>query len=119
CSSLTSITIPESVSSIGISAFAYCYGLTSITIPESVTSIGNSAFSHCKSLTSITIPKGVTSIGWSTFYNCSRLTSINYTGTIAEWNAIEKGSDWNTSTPNYTVTCTDGTISKSGTVTYN
>ena len=76
CSSLTSITIPESVISIGESAFYNCSNLRNITIPESVTSIGRSAFSECSSLTSITIPESVTSIGESAFYNCSNLASI-------------------------------------------
>ena len=54
----THITIPESVNSIGNSAFSYCKSLTSIQLPESVTSIGNSAFDGCTSLISIYIPKG-------------------------------------------------------------
>ena len=76
CSGLTSVTIPNSVTSISQSAFYNCSGLTSITIPNSVTSIGGSAFSGCSSLTSIAIPNSVTSIGSSAFYNCSGLTSI-------------------------------------------
>ena len=76
CSSLTSITIPESVTSIGNNAFAICTGLTSITIPESVTSIGNNAFAICTGLTSITIPESVTSIGDYAFEGCRGLTSI-------------------------------------------
>ncbi len=76
CSSLTSITIPNGVTSIGEDAFEYCSSLTSITIPDSITSIGNYAFYNCSSLTSITIPDGVTSIYWQAFYNCSSLTTI-------------------------------------------
>ena len=76
CSSLTSITIPESVTSIGDYAFAFCSSLTSITIPESVTSIGNSAFSSCSGLTSVTIGNNVTSIGDYAFCNCYSLTSV-------------------------------------------
>ena len=76
CHNLTSITIPEGVTSIGSSAFEGCSSLTSITIPEGVTSIGSYAFSGCRSLTSITIPESVTSIGSRAFYDCSSLTSI-------------------------------------------
>jgi len=76
CAYLTSITIPNSVTSIAGSAFSGCSGLTSITIPNSVTSIGNSAFNGCSGITSINIPNSVTSIGGSAFRNCSGLSSI-------------------------------------------
>ena len=73
---LTSITIPNSVTSIGENAFEWCTSLTSVTIPDSVTEIGESAFVFCESLTSVTIPNGVTSIGSGAFTDCSSLTSI-------------------------------------------
>ena len=76
CKGLTSITISDSVTSIGFQAFQNCTGLTSITIPDSVTSIGNSAFSGCSGLRSITIGNGVTSIGNRAFEKCTGLTSI-------------------------------------------
>ena len=70
CKSLTSINIPDSVTSIGKEAFANCHSLTSINIPDSVTSIGEYAFYQCESLTCINIPDGVTSIGKFAFYSC-------------------------------------------------
>ena len=76
CTSLKSITIPNSVIEIGSSAFSGCSSLTSITIPNSVTEIGVYAFKGCTSLTSITIPNSVTNIGDSTFWGCSSLTAI-------------------------------------------
>ncbi|MBE7082281.1 MAG: leucine-rich repeat domain-containing protein, partial [Clostridiales bacterium] len=82
CTSLTSITIPSSVTSIGSYAFSGCESLTSITIPSSVTSIGGSAFSGCESLTSITIPSSVTSIGGSAFSGCTSLTSITIPSSV-------------------------------------
>ncbi|MBQ0068131.1 MAG: leucine-rich repeat protein [Bacteroidales bacterium] len=68
--------IPNSVTSIGSSAFNYCSGLTSINIPNSVTSIGEWAFSECSGLTSVAIPNSVTYIGDGAFSNCSELLDI-------------------------------------------
>ena len=76
CTSLTNVTIGNSVTSIGDSAFSHCSILTSIVIPKGVTSIGNGAFSHCSNLASIVIPDSVTSIGNGAFYWCDNLTSI-------------------------------------------
>ena len=77
CAGLTSINIPASVTSIGVGAFSGCTGLTSITIPDSVTNISGGAFQNCTSLTSVTIPNGVTSIGEMAFAGCTSLASIN------------------------------------------
>ncbi|GHU75957.1 hypothetical protein FACS189461_2930 [Spirochaetia bacterium] len=74
---ITSISIPEGVTSIGVCAFAGCAGLTSLTIPASVTTIGDVAFASCTGLTSISIPEGVTSIGLHAFADCTGLTSIS------------------------------------------
>ncbi len=88
CSNLASINIPDSVTSIGDYAFSDCSNLASINIPDSVTTIGNGAFSECSSLTSITILEGVTSIGKGAFRWCSSLTSISIPDSvtsIGEW----------------------------------
>ena len=69
--------------------FANCFNLTSITIPNSVTSIGNNAFSYCSGLTSISIPNSVTSIGSRAFGSCSGLTSIM----VEESNSIYDSRD--------------------------
>ena len=68
---LTSITIPNSVTSIGKWAFAGCWKLSSVTIPNSVTSIGASAFRGCEKLETVNIPNGVTSIAEETFIDCA------------------------------------------------
>ena len=82
CSSLTSMNIPNSVTSIGDGAFQECSGLTSLSIPNSVTSIGKSAFMNCSGLTSLSIPNSVTSIGDDAFLNCSGLTSLTIPNSV-------------------------------------
>ncbi|MCQ2367924.1 MAG: leucine-rich repeat protein [Kiritimatiellae bacterium] len=107
CSSLTSVTIPESVTTIGNSAFdetpfynnqpdglvilgnGYLYKYkgtcpSSVTIPDSVTTIGDWAFAFCKTLTSVTIPDSVTSIGYGAFSGCDSLTSITIPDSVTE-----------------------------------
>jgi len=76
---ITTVTFAEGsqLTSIGDNAFEYCRSLENISIPEGVTSIGNSAFSWCSSLESISIPEGITSISNNTFEYCSSLESIS------------------------------------------
>ena len=113
CDSLTSITIPDGVTTIGACAFLNCSSLTSIEIPDSVTTIESSAFEGCSSLTSVTfgensqlssiedeafygcssltsieIPDSVTTIGADAFLGCHSLTNVYYTGDIAGWCGI-------------------------------
>ena len=75
---VTEVVIPEGVTSIGNSAFSYCYSLTSVTIPDSVTTIGWYAFEYCTSLTSVTIPYSVTTIGDWAFSGCTSLKYNEY-----------------------------------------
>ncbi len=82
CSGLTSVTIPNSVTSIRERAFSGCSGLTSVTIPNSVTSIGERAFSGCSGLTSVTIGNSVTSIGYYAFDGCYGLTSVTIPNSV-------------------------------------
>ena len=82
CYSLTSITIPSSVTSIGNNALYSCYSLTSITIPNGVTSIDEYVFYNCTSLINITIPNGVTSIGEYAFYYCYSLINITIPSSV-------------------------------------
>lgn len=76
-SAQTSITIPNSVTSIVDYGFYGCSGLTEITLPSGVTSIGNYGFYGCSSLTGLKVPGGVTSIGRGAFENCSNLSKID------------------------------------------
>mgnify|MGYP000372335472 CR=1 FL=1 len=76
CRGLTSLTLPDGITSIGYRAFYDCSGLTSLTLPAGITSIGRGAFNGCRGLTSLTLPDGVTSIYFDAFAGCSGLTSI-------------------------------------------
>ncbi len=89
----TSYTIPDSVTSIGDSAFSYCDNLTSITIPNSVTSIGDSAFSYCDNLINVDLGNGVTSIGDWAFKSCGSLTSITIPDSVT---SIGASAFWET-----------------------
>lgn len=76
CTALQNINIPQNVTNIGVSAFKECKSLTSITIPSGVTSINDVAFAHCTSLKSIELPDHLVSIGVSAFTNCTSLESV-------------------------------------------
>ena len=76
CTSLESITIPDSVTSINRDAFSSCTSLQRVIIGDGVTYIGMSAFSSCSALNSVTIGNGVTSIDSTAFYGCTSLTEI-------------------------------------------
>ena len=82
CSTLTSVTIPNSVTTIENNAFTACYALTSITIPNGVTKIGDGAFRDCSALTSVTIPNSVTTIEGSAFSGCTSLASITLSNNL-------------------------------------
>ena len=81
CTSLTGITIPNTVTSIGIAAFRYS-GLRTASIGSGVTTIGNNTFDNCTSLTEITLPDGLTTIGDEAFFNCTSLTGITIPNTV-------------------------------------
>ena len=79
---VTTVDIPEEVTSIGYCAFYNSYSLTAITIPDSVENIGSHAFYYCNNLTSINIPSGVSVIRDNTFKGCSQLVSISIPGSV-------------------------------------
>ena len=77
CSSLTSVTLGNSVTTIGGDAFGLCSSLTSVTIPNSVTTIGSEAFNGCTNLQKVHIGDSVKAIGGYAFYNCTSITQIS------------------------------------------
>lgn len=109
CAGLTNIEMPNSVIAIGFNAFRWCKNLTNIKIPSNVTSIGSSAFYGCTGLTSIEIPR-VADLASTVFCDCTNLTSMTFLGTMAEWNNITKGENWNENVPATEVVCSDGVV---------
>ena len=78
CTSLTSVNLPEGLTTIGGGAFSYCTSLTSINLPERLTTIGSHAFYGCTSLSSISFPEGLTAIGGYAFWGCTTLSSVSF-----------------------------------------
>ena len=87
CSSLTTITMPSTVTTIGNNAFEGCKALSSIVIPEGVTAISNYLFNGCEKLASVTLPQGITTIGEGAFVDCKSLTTLSLPNQIT---SIEK-----------------------------
>ena len=82
CSKIRSVTIPQSVTSIGDRAFDGCSALTTLSLGEKIKTIGNCAFENCTSLTGVTIPQSVTSIGYYAFEGCTNLNPLTIKGPI-------------------------------------
>ena len=80
--SITSVSMPSSVTSIGSYAFADCRSLTSISFSNNTISIDDYAFSGCNNLKTITIPGSVKSLGRAAFYNCSNLETVNVSNNL-------------------------------------
>ena len=94
CTQLSSITIPESITTIGNWAFQSCSSLTTITLPNGVSEIFAEAFGSCSNLESIYLPRSLKTIGRNIFPNCPKLKNIYYEGSQAEWNQITKHEEW-------------------------
>ena len=105
------LVIQEGVISIGDSAFNGFWSLTEVTIPYGITSIGKQAFGGCD-IGSITIPDSVTVID-EAFYGNYYLYDVYYTGTVSQWNDMLKNSE-DTGFYHPTIHCTDGKIYPSG-----
>ena len=114
CKVATSITFKgNKITTIESSTFNHCDALTSIVIPEGVTSIRSQAFDYCGALVDVTLPSTITDLrAASIFSHNDVLTSIKFNGTVAQWNAINKASNWVSSTcPNLaTIRCSDGVV---------
>lgn len=132
CFSLESVQFPENIEYIGYMAFSST-GMTSFIHPDNVGNFSSSAVSSSRKLISYRIQEGVTELKWGYLRNCRALKEIalpstlttldnvalfdlpaleklHYSGTVAEWNAIEKGEKWYVGTPAFKVVCSDGEI---------
>jgi alpha-tubulin suppressor-like RCC1 family protein len=92
CTQLISISIPNSVATIGQFAFAGCSSLTSITLPTSLTLLDNYLFAGCGALSEIEIPNGVTTIGSNAFESCANLVSVTLPSSVT---LIKSGAFFN------------------------
>ncbi len=114
CKAATSITFRgNKIALIESMTFYHCEALQTIAIPEGVQEIKGQAFDYCESMTTASLPSTITKLNGSVFHHCDALTTVNYNGTKAQWNAIQKVSNWYNSSycPNFhTVVCTDGNI---------
>ncbi len=106
--SITSITLPDTVTTISNKAFFRCTKLTTIKLPNNLTSIGAEAFSGCGALTSISISATVNSIGNQAFAYCYALKTITYGGSIDQWNNLMQNISLGID--EYSVKCADGTL---------
>ena len=110
CRNLAEVEMGTGVVTIGSNAFAYCASLTDIMLPDGLTEIAYGAFSSCSALCEITIPSSVTTLDNYAFYDCDSLTDVYFTGTVAQWNAMTLGKQWNFKTPVKQIDCTDGAV---------
>lgn len=108
CTGLEQVEISPNLTAIGPNSFYSCNGLTSVVVPDKVTSIGSLAFFGCLKLESITVPAGITTLASSFVYGCTNLKKIEFKGTQAQWNALL--IDPNTLPVGVSIVCTDGTI---------
>ena len=107
---IASIAINSATKLIYSDAFSYCTSLTSVTIPDGVTSIGQFAFAFC-ALTAVTIPNSVRNIGANTFYGCTPLENITYSGTVEQWRELTtQCCRWARHCPCEVVKCKDGEV---------
>ena len=87
CNSLTSVKLPDNITSIGAQTFSGCTSLTTVNLPDNITSIGNQTFSGCASLRSIYLPDNITSISVQTFSGCTSLTTVNLPNSLISINS--------------------------------
>lgn len=112
CTSLKKVVLPKTLLSFSYGAFVGCTALKSIELPDSLVNVGASNFQGCTNLVKVSMAKNFPKIQNRLFYGCTALKDIFYGGTMADWEVIEKGTEWDANTGEYTIHCSDGDISK-------
>lgn len=108
CEYLEDFEIPNGVEKIEAGAFSTNSRFESLRIPGSVKIIEHASFKECHKLKTLVIEKGVEKIEKEAFQDCEKLSEITYTGTVAEWEKIEKERKWHYNVPAQSVKCSDG-----------
>ena len=107
-----SYAIPDGVTYVSSKGFRYRNHLQEIVIPDGMTGISYLMFQGCENLTSVEIPDSIEWIASGAFSDCTNLMTIRFGGTVEQWRALHMDPDWDENTGFYTVTCTDGSVSK-------
>ena len=104
---ITRVHIPGSISELPPVAFERCSGLVTAKLDAGITEIGYAAFNDCTALLSVVLPKTLKVIHPYAFSNCSLLSQICFQGSKEEWEAVEKGEDWDKDAGKYRVLFAD------------
>ena len=110
CKKLEAITLPDSVTDLGVYAFDHCTALASVTLSKSLTEIGERTFNECVALKSLEVPVSVKKIEGAAFVHAG-IEAFYYEGTAEQWDAVEKASTWNALSNFTEVICADETCS--------
>jgi hypothetical protein len=106
---LSTLTLPDTMFSLGQCAFVACQ-LTSLSLGNSLTTIGEQALFANHALKTLTLPKSLASIGKMGLSSCEKLATLNYEGTMADWAKVSLGTNWHLDSAFTAVTCSDGTV---------
>ncbi len=109
CGKMTSLILSDSVKAIGMSAFETCSELNRAVL-GGVIEIGRYAFLDCTALEEVYLPATLRKIDDYAFFHCYRLKSVIFAGSMADWNAVEKGKMWDKKIGKYCVHCSDGDL---------
>lgn len=110
CTRLDEITIPQNLKSLGAYAFSMCEALTSVVLPDAMTTIPEGLLSQCKNLTEVTLPKDVAFLDDYCFYYDNNLETIHFSGTLVEWLRLGQGHSVIEYTHKYEIACSDQTV---------